>query len=355
MVSYEGMTSKKGWFSITPALSYNKYLNMIVGPRSVGKSVSVAIFVLYNYIKTKRKFIYVRRTKDTLEMTASDWFTSAVEIMKDNGYDISFDYDAKNYYINGEHCGYALPLNAQQKVKGKDYSDCDWIIFDEFIAFDGERYLGNKTNPLSEYKALISLYQTVDRGVGQAYRNATKIIALGNAETFYNPLFMGTKADAYLRLDAHFISPKNVPWLVQLVKREDSKASEDYKDSIGYQLSDERTKAYAYENISKENTESEFVKKLTIPMHGLCNFVWDGHKMGFYADYKTGIFYVSGHPSCAPNTFALTTSDHRPNYFLAQHNNTFIKLMRDAYDNGKIFFENNHIKFYIDNYLNFTI
>ena len=354
MISYEGMTSQKGWFSITPALSYGKHLNMIVGPRSVGKSVSVAIFVLTQYLKTGREFMYVRRTKDTLELTAAEWFTSAVQIMKDNGYEFEFSYDAKNYYLNGDHCGYAVPLNAQQKLKGGNFSDCDYIIFDEFICFDGERYLGSRTNPLAEYKALISLYQTVDRGVGVAYRNETKIIALGNAETFYNPLFMGTKADKYIRLDAHFISPKNVPWMIQLVHRDDSKASEDYKGSIGYQLSDERTKAYAYENISKENEKNSFVKKLNIPMQSLCNFVWDGRKMGFWADYRSGIFYVCNKLTYG-QMFALTNADHRPNYFLAQHNNTYIQMLRDAYDSGKLYFENNNIKFYIDNYLNFTI
>ena len=119
--SYPAMTSELGWFSIIPALSYGKYLNMIVGPRYTGKSVGTAIYVLYDYLKNGHKFMYVRRTKDTLELTAVDWFTSAVEILKDNGYEIEFSYDAKNYYLNGEHCGYALPLNAQQKVKGKNY------------------------------------------------------------------------------------------------------------------------------------------------------------------------------------------------------------------------------------------
>lgn len=353
--SYESMTSEKGWFSIIPALSYGKFLNMIVGPRSTGKSVGTAIYMLWRYFKYGDKFMYVRRTKDTLELTAVDWFTSAVEILKDNGFDFEFSYDKKNYYINGEHCGYALPLNAQQKVKGKNYSDCKWIIYDEFIAFDGERYLGSSANPLSEYKSLISLFQTVDRGVGRAFRNETKIIALGNAETFYNPLFMGTKADAYLRLDAHFIAPKTKQWMVQLVHRTDSKASEDYKNSIGYQLSDERTKAYAYENISKENMGSEFIKKILKPMQPLCNFIWEGHKMGLYADHKAGIFYVSTKSNYSPENLALTTADHRPNYFLAQHYNPYITLLRDAYDSGNLFFENAHVKFYIDNYLNYTI
>lgn len=355
MISYEGMTSQKGWFSITPALSYGRHLNMIVGPRSVGKSVSVAIFVLTQYLKTGREFMYVRRTKDTLELTAAEWFTSAVQIMKDNGYEFEFSYDSKHYYINGNHCGYALPLNAQQKYKGANFSTVDWVIFDEFIAFDGERYLGNRTNALAEYKALISLYQTVDRGVGNAYRNEVKMICLGNAETFFNPLFMGTGADAYLRLDAHFIAPKGKEWLVQLVHREDSTASQEYKQSIGYQLSDERTKAYAYENISKENAKNDFVKKIEIPMQGLCNFVWDGKTMGFWADYKSGTFYISNKKTYAPMTYALTNNDHRPNYSLAKHCNAYVTRMREAYEDGKLFFETNNIKFYIDNYLNYVV
>lgn len=355
MVSYEAMTTQQGWFSMTPILSYARFLMMICGPRSIGKSVGCAIWIIYDYLKNKHKFVYTRRTRDTLELTAVDWFASAVKIMHNYGYNFEFSYDSKHYYIDGELCGYALPLNAQQKVKGKNFDNIFWLIYDEFIAFDGERYLGSQNNPLAEYRALMSLAQTLDRTVGNAHRNEVKIIALGNAESFYNPLFMGSGADKFVRTDAHFIAPKGLRWIVQMANFKDSPASKDYEDSVFYQLSDERTKAYAYGNIPKEEMNRAFVKKLTQPMKPLCNFIWDGQDMGFYADYKTGIFYVSHKKNYSPMIFALNFEDHRPNYQIARNSNAYVGMLKKAYDEGHIFFETHKIKYYIDNFLNYVV
>lgn len=349
------MTAGAGWYSLTELLSYGRPLSMVVGPRSIGKSVSTAIWCLTRYLRYGERFLYVRRTKDTLELTAPDWFTSAVQILHDGGWgDIAFDYDKKHYYIGGDECGQALPLNAQQKYKGSDFSRFFWLVFDEFIAFDGERYLGSASNPMAEYRALISLFQTMDRGIGVPYRNKVRIICLGNAETFYTPIFMGCGADRYLRTDSHFVAPKGKPWVVQLARREDSVASAEFEASWGYQLSDERTRAYAYENRPKEATEL-FIEKRIVPMTPLAVLTWEGMSMTLCSDPARGDLYVRRGDKSGVQHFALTHNDHRPAYELAQGGNFIIHMMKDNYVKGRLFFETARIKYAIDNFMKFTV
>lgn len=353
-VSYEHMTSEKGWFSVIPILSYGAFINMLIGARSLGKSVAVALWVLYRFLVAREQFIYTRRNADTLKLTAEDWFVSSCRILNENGFDFNFEYKGGTYLIDGEVAGYAVPLNMQHKYKGRDFINVWWICFDEFIADKLERYEGQNIDFLTEYDCLIKLAQTADRTVDRPRRSEVKIFCMGNAESLYNPVIVGTGADRYIRENSHFVHPKGKKWAIQLLREDDSSSSQGFTDYVYYELASENLKAMAYANKPKEFKESPFVKTIKKPLKPLCNFVWDGHKFGFYGDYQKGIFYISSQANNAPETFALSFEDHRPNYFLARHGNPFINLMKEAYEFGNLFFENYALKSYIDGYLKFV-
>lgn len=84
----------------------------------------------------------------------------------------------------GNPVGYIISLNAIKDIKGFDLSECDFIIFDEFIPKPWERV--RKT----EGDSLLDLYMTLqrdkrDRGLGEI-----KLICLANATSISNPLFI---------------------------------------------------------------------------------------------------------------------------------------------------------------------
>ena len=353
--SYEKLTTERGWFSMTPIMSRGRHLNIITGKRSTGKSTGAALYILMDYLKTGKGWIYSRRTKDETDLTCSSWFDNAVDILRAEGVDVSVEYRGGHYYVNGEDAGRAIPLSLQQKSKGDNLSAYNWIIYDEFISFD-RRYLGGRDNPLFEYQALMSLYQTADRDVGQSHRNEVKIVALGNSDSFYNPIYMATGIDKYLTLDTHFLAPKGEEWCVEQLRPEDAPEAEDYKNSVSYKLSDERTKNYAYENIAKEQEANEFIEKHTEPMESICNLLYDGVRMGVHFSWRDGIMYVDNNET-NKKTYALTTSDHRPAYWLATGVGSVeeIKELRVLYTQGRVRFANTRVKFCIDNYLHYVI
>lgn len=353
--SYEKLTTERGWFSMTPILSRNRHLNIITGKRSSGKSTGAAIYILMDYLKTGKGWIYSRRTKDETDLTCASWFDNAAQILRSEGVDVNVEYNGGKYFVNGEHAGEAIPMSLQQKRKGDNLSFANWIIYDEFIAFDG-KYLGGREKPLFEYQAIMSLYQTADRDIGISHRNEVKIICLGNSDSYYNPVYMAKGIDKYLTLESHFIAPKGEEWVVEQLRPEDAVSAEDYLESVAYKLSDERTRAYAFENLAKEQAMNTFIERYNEPMDPICNLIYNGMKMGVHYSWRRGIFYVD-RKECNTKTYALTSEDHTPNYWLVKgaHGCEEVKRLKSLYEQGRVRFSEPKVKWAIDNYLHYVV
>lgn len=347
------------FYNPTKLLSYGRVLNFSIGSRSIGKSTGFAIMMLKDYIEKGRQFIYVRRTKDELLETAPSYFDNAVDILKSKGIDIQdFYYKGGKYYLNGEICGYALPLSLQQKYKSSNYSLVWWILYDEFMLTPGTNstYIGGNGGSLAEVDAMTSLYQTVDRGVGKAFRNECKIIFVGNAGTFFNPFFINYKIDRYLRPDSKYIAPKNDIYVCEFTR--ETEATKYIKESYGYLMSTEKTKAYAYNNKCADLKGDEFITKKPEGRHiSLCNFVYNGEKYGLYSYPEAGYLYVSHKEAVGRMNIALTTGDHRPNYLMIKtwSNNPTTKLLKEMYNIGDIRFYDYKCKLAVDFYLSYDV
>lgn len=359
--SYQSLTSDVGFFSLQPLLSRGKHLNIVCGQRSSGKSVGTSLWLLLEFLNKGRGFIYTRRTKDELDETASTWFNNAVQILQSKGVDVKVEYRRGSYYITYEgeerECGRAIALSLENKHKGDNLSLFRNIVFDEFISKNPNSYLGNRNTPIFEYSCLISLYQTADRDIGQSFANDTYIICLGNYESLYNPVFRGAGIDRYLNADTpHFLSPKNEEFAVQFLTVEDSPAVQNYKESIGYKLSDKRTRDYSYENKNRESYDNEFIEKIVEPMEEICGLQYDGMSMKMSYSWKRGIFYIEP-GSTSKRSYALTAIDHTPNYFLVSGYNSCeeVKQLKTLYTQGRVRFYNQKCKFCIDSFFRLVL
>lgn len=347
------------FYNPTKLLSYGRVLNFSIGSRSIGKSTGFAIMMLKDYIEKGRQFIYVRRTQDETQLTAPSYFDNAVDIMKSKGFDIQdFYYKGGEYYLNGELCGYAIPLSLQQKYKSSNYSKVWWILYDEFMIMPGStaRYIGGSTGSSAEVEAMTSLYQTVDRGVGKAFRNECRIIFVGNAGTFFNPFFINYGIDKYLRPDTKYLAPKNEIYVCELTK--ETEATKEIRESNGYKMSTEKTKAYAYENKYADLKGDYFITKEPEGAHiALCNFVYEGETYGLYSHLSAGYLYVCKKECVGKLTMSLTTSDHRPNYLMIKtwHNHPITQLLKQMYDMGSIRFYDYKCKMIVDFYLSYDV
>ena len=171
---------------------------IIIGGRNTGKTYSS---LKSCYLKN-RKFAFAKRTLDDIDLLC-DYkrknenepdadFSPFKSINRDLGCNVRA-YKIKKGIGGFYHCdedgnpiglpiGYIVSLNGVSKVKGFDMSECDWLIFDEFIPQPWDRV--NR----KEGEQLLDLYKTVSRDREHRGKPALKLICLANATKISNPV-----------------------------------------------------------------------------------------------------------------------------------------------------------------------
>lgn len=341
------------FYSPEKIISYGRVLNFSVGSRSIGKSTGWAILLLYEYLKNGKQWIYVRRTDDELQLTAKSWFDNAQGILRQHGY--QFDdiiYKGGAYMMGDEICGYAVPLSLEHKYKSTNFSKVKWIVYDEFLPRNGMLYLGGRGS-MVEVESMVSLYQTVDRGIGSAFRNETRIVFMGNAYSFYNPFFINYGIDKYLRADTKYLAPKDAMYVVEMTR--ETEATKQIKESNGFKISTAKTKTEAYAN-EMSGTKSPFIKRYNGVKKSLFNVRYEGQTYGIYYLPGDGHIYVSSHSGTAPVTIAATCEDHTPDYYMIQRWSGFqgTIVLRQAFEMGRVMFENGRCQNFLVNYMMYS-
>lgn len=175
-----------GWVNWDYILSQDASFISIVGARGVGKTYGC----FKKLVDEGKKFIYLRRLKSQLDQCGKPEGNPFKKINDDIGHDIkpfpsggiiSFRETDKT----GALVSVGVALSVVANVRGIDFSDFDYIVFDEFIASIGERPIKN------EFSAFLNFYETVNRNRELSGKNPVKCLMLGNANTLINPYFSG--------------------------------------------------------------------------------------------------------------------------------------------------------------------
>lgn len=349
------------FYNIKRLLTYGKPWMFVTGSRSIGKSTSVAVWAILNFLETGQKFIYCRRTQDETLLTAPRFFGNAVQIINertDRRKIKSVWYNRKKYYIvydggTGDdadderiECGMIIPLSLEYKYKSDDLSKYSIIIYDEFIAKNTSQYLGSSQTPDREYTAMISLYQTVDRGIDRPYRNETRVVFLGNTATIYNPLFLSMGIADYVTRspEAKIISPKGELWVLERIESVD--ALSDISQSWAYQLANKEERAYAYENKGVESLDNSFIGKPDISFYDE-TFTLDGVDYGI-SHNRDGMYYIGKpHYKATMKRYSLDVKGHDGVDLKLIHrmmDHPLIMWVHDAYLSGRLYFRDAGVK-----------
>lgn len=175
----------------------NMWCYLIWSKRGPGKTYST----LRMCIEEKKKFVFLKRTIVDVDMLCASGTRKDIEfdispfvpLNRDFGWDIKPVKIIKGiagfYHCNeegnpaGSPVGYACALSAAKDIKGFDLSECDYLIFDEFIPKRHERLNRN------EGDQLMDIYMTVSRDRVQRGRVELTLICLANATSINNPVF----------------------------------------------------------------------------------------------------------------------------------------------------------------------
>ena len=153
-------------------------------------------------VEDKKKFIFMKRTIEDVKLLCSTktghgynfdispfvplnrdfgWNIKPVPIVKGIAGFYNCDEEGKPF---GDPVGYCAALSAAKDIKGFDLSECDFMIFDEFIPRKHERV--NR----SEGDQMLDIYMTIARDRLVRGRGELKLICLANATSVNNPVFM---------------------------------------------------------------------------------------------------------------------------------------------------------------------
>lgn len=317
------------YYDITKILTYNAFINILIGERGVGKTYSVSKFVTKQYINKKYEFAYIRRYKSEISKSARHFF----DALKVNNEFPKHELLVKGstFQIDGLTAGYSMPLTTAQSLKSVNFSKVKYIIFDEFIVENGRNnYLKN------EVEIFLGLIETIAR------MRDVKIFMLGNAVTQFNPYFMFFNLTLPYNNDIKTF--KNGLILVQYMEnleyRKNKKESKFGKLVEGTEYED-----YAINN-SFRLENNDFISKKSGTSKFSFAMKYKDNILGVWLDYNNGCVYVSFDYDKNGCIFACTNDDHSPNTMLLSVAKKYrgFKLFIDNYKLGNVFFENNKIK-----------
>ena len=196
--------TKDGWVNWDYIIKQPESIISVVGARGTGKTYGCFKWL----IEHGEKFIYLRRLKSQLDECKRETGNPFKKINADLGINIkpfpaggtvAFNKEDKN----GVNVSVGVALSVVANIRGIDYSDYNYVVFDEFISSDGERPIKN------EFQAFLNFYETVNRNRELDGKKAVKCIMLGNANRISNVYFTGWHC---MRLALNMIKGNQYIW-----------------------------------------------------------------------------------------------------------------------------------------------
>lgn len=184
--------------------SYRYPFQIFIGGRGSGKTYSAWKGVLnLEEKKTDKKFIWMRRTRNELDLMLDTDKGEGVSDLKVINRDFNTNLGFRKINNNvagvyhrreneqgklehyGEPIGYGLSLSTVASIRGMNFSDCSDWVYDEFIP---EKHVKKLKN---ECDALLNAYETINRNREFNGEKPIRLWLLANSNDIYNPIFTG--------------------------------------------------------------------------------------------------------------------------------------------------------------------
>ena len=317
------------YYDLSKILTFNAFLNFLIGERGVGKTYSSSKFVTKQFINKGHEFVYIRRYKTELSKSLPKFFDALIK--NDEFSDHELKASSNKFYIDGKIAGYGMTLTTAQDYKSTNFSKVKYIIFDEFIIESGQKhYLPN------EVESFLGLVESIAR------MNNVVIFMLGNAVTIANPYFL--YFDLHLPYNNDIITFKNGLILVNYMKNLEYRETKK-QTKFGQLIDGTEFSKYAIDNDFRMDNKT-FIEKKSGSAKLSFNIKYHDNIYGVWFSFNEGKIFVSNDYNLEGQTFSCTLDDHSPNTMLlsAAKNYNAFKLFIKNYKMGNVYFENIKIK-----------
>ena len=176
----------KGWVNWKYILDQGAAFSMVVGARGTGKTYGL----MKALIDRKEPFLYLRRLKTQIDNCGKVTGNPFKRLNLDNGwnimpYSVGGNIEFRKDDRQGELVAVGVALSTVATIRGIDFSEFNYIVFDEAVAMIGEKPIKN------EFDAFLNFYETVNRNREIIGEKPVQAILLGNANKLSNPYFTG--------------------------------------------------------------------------------------------------------------------------------------------------------------------
>lgn len=312
-------------------LTRNGMFNFAIGGRGTGKTYDAKYKRIRHFLKTGKRFIYLRRYKTEFE-DKDKFFADIVDNFPEHEFDVRgmtgfirpASDEEKNPHKWEPLCYFVTLANALTK-KSVPYPDVDMIIFDEFIIDKGSlHYCSN------EVKQFLDFYNTVDR-----FEDRCRVLFLANAVTLTNPYFIYWRLKP--RKEKRFCSAAGGTVVCEMVQSEKFRAKVD-KTKFGQLIKGTAYYDYAVGNSFRDDNNA-FIARKTEEAQFYYAIKFDGRSVGVWVDYDEGNYYVCGKIPKNARVITLTKDDMQPNLVMIERNSIYMRSLKRMYMQGSVFFD----------------
>lgn len=336
------MNNDPRFYSKDKLFSYRAFLNFSLGARGTGKTTCAKFWCIDDFIKTKKRFVWVRRYNTELSGDKKKGiegcvksFTKKIEQFYPN---VKFEIKRNTLYINDEDAGCFVALSTSSAMKSVDFENVNKIIFDEFLIMEGSKYSYLK----NEITLFLDLISTIFRPIAnmdgkENYR--TRVWLLSNAITFGNDYFFYFNIHPFPINSIYYDKKRGIA-----VEQYENKIHEQAvkQTMFGKLISGTEYEQYAVENKYLLDND-DFIGKKSKNAYLVFNIRYEGREWGVYAD--SDYVYITNNVDKSRPFFSFTKADHSIDSILVKSiSGTRFNMLVRNYQLGLVKFENTAIK-----------
>lgn len=302
---------------------------MIIGAKNLGKTFSLRVHCIREFLKTGYKFVEICRTKDEMKATASGYFNK----IKGEGYFKEYDFktDKDTGYISKANkdewkpiCHFAALSTFQGTKRSWSFTGMHRLIFDEFIIDSRDRY--HQYLP-SEVMIFANILDTIIRE-NPGSKPFYKVYLMANACDLTCPYLRFFGVDKVPQYGFSFYN--NRCTMLHYVKPWDSELRKT-ETLVGRMLANSEESRMIFDNEFLITAQDEIKRK---PGRAKYMFALSfmGNRFSIWLDSSEGMYYVQdGYPKNSRNVFALTKKDNSLDYTRIEKSSDLLRLVNLAY------------------------